>query len=103
MISGATALMLPSMMQPKEIMNVAMSGRRGSPLPWKNLRAGIRLSLAIACSSRGAPVSDCRPAPSEDDADADEPIVERDRRRQEQVRLQGVTLGDGAKSRALTR
>ena len=51
MISGATALMLPSMMQPKEIMNVAMSGRRGSPLPWKNLRAGIRLSLAIACSS----------------------------------------------------
>ena len=32
----------------------------------------------------------------EDDADADEPIVERDRRRQERVRLQGVTLGDGA-------
>ena len=63
MISGATALMLPSMMQPKEIMNVAMSGRRGSPLPWKNLRAGIRLSLAIACSSLGAPVIDWRPAP----------------------------------------
>lgn len=28
------------------------------------LRKGMMLSLAIACRSRGAPVSDCRPAPT---------------------------------------
>lgn len=59
----------PKRIPPWQIMTVKMSARVGSPRfdeTAKGLRNGITSSLAIACNSLGAPVSDWRPAPSVD-------------------------------------
>lgn len=50
------------------------------------LRNGIILSLAIACRSRGAPVRDCKPAPT---VEKNEPMT--------------ITHGDGQESVPTTR
>ena len=60
---GATKLSEPGAMHPAMITMHSPSASRGSPDPRNGRSAGIRLSLAIACSSLGAPVIDWRPAP----------------------------------------
>lgn len=50
-----------------ERMTVRIRAKLGSPfnpVRLKKLRKEMRLSLAIACIKRGAPVRDCSPAPS---------------------------------------
>ena len=63
MMIGATKLSEPGAMHPAMITMHSPSASRGSPDPRNGRSAGIRLSLAIACSSLGAPVIDWRPAP----------------------------------------
>lgn len=60
---------LPSKMPPWQMKSVRMRARVGSPRleeTANGLRNGMTSSLAMACSSRGAPVKLCSPAPNVD-------------------------------------
>ena len=68
-IIGATASKSAIKIPTSEIIMVANKLQLGSPfaLPLANgFKIGMTLSLAMACRSLGAPVSDWRPAPIED-------------------------------------
>lgn len=65
--SGANRSTLPKRMPHWQMHIVRMRARVGSPRleeTANGARNGIMLSLAMACSSRGAPVKLCSPAPS---------------------------------------